>query len=187
MAFDVLIISGVPIQAFIVGPARGPPRRCAVSTRRSATGSQGLSRLLIDVGCFLIRCAQFHLRAYCVAAGDLTLYLYTRVLALFSSDPYSPPAPATDGAIDLAPHLTNSSLQTHRGEEGVRLLDELIGCHVISGDAGSGPRSILTLRHIENIQDQMADTLSETFKAAIQSPIHFQVTFSFAGEFFSLK
>jgi tubulin--tyrosine ligase len=108
-------------------------------------------------------------------------------LALFSSKPYTPPAPATDGGIDLAPHLTNSSLQTDRGEEGVRLLDELVGCHVMSGDASGGPRSILTQGHLENIQDQMADTLSETFKAAIQSPIHFQVTFSFAGEFFAMK
>ncbi|KAH8987149.1 TTL-domain-containing protein [Lactarius deliciosus] len=118
---------------------------------------------------------KFHLRAYCVATGDVTLYLYTRVLALFSLKPYTHPAPATDGGIDLAPHLTNSSLQSHRGEEGVRLLDELVGCHVMSGDAGDGPRSnLLTQSHIENIQDQMAHTLSETFKAAIQSPIHFQ-------------
>jgi hypothetical protein len=99
-------------------------------------------------------------------------------LALFSSKPYTPPAAAADGDIDLAPHLTNSSLQTHRGEEGVRLLDELVGCHVISGDVDES-RSILTQSHLESIQDQMADTLSETFKAAIQSPIHFQVTFVF--------
>jgi len=143
--------------------------------------------LIVVVGPLLIqnvRWAQFHLRAYCVAAGDLTLYLYTRVLALFSSKPYTPPAPATDGGIDLAPHLTNSSLQTHRGE-GVRLFDELVGCHVMSGDPGGGPGSILLAQsHLENIQDQMADTLSETFKAAIQSPIHFQVRFIFAGEFY---
>jgi len=73
----------------------------------------------------------------------------------------------------LAPHLTNSSLQTHRGEEGVRLLDELVGCHIMSGDVGES-RSILTQDHLENLQGQMADVLSETFKAAIQSPIHFQ-------------
>lgn len=62
----------------------------------------------------------------------------------------------------------------------MRLLDELVGCHVISGDVGG---SILTRSHLESIQDQMADTLSETFKAAIQSPIHFQVTFISAEEF----
>ena len=105
------------------------------------------------------------------------------MLALFSSEPYTQPAPAADGDIDLAPHLTNSSLQTQRGEEGVRLLGELIGCHVISGDVGGESRSILTQSHLESIQDQMADTLSETFKAAIQLPIHFQVTFVFSREF----
>jgi len=126
---------------------------------------------------------KFHLRAYCVAAGDLTLYLYTRVLALFSSKPYTPPAPVADGAIDLEPHLTNSSLQTHRGEEGVRLLDELVGCHITSG---GGPSSVLTQGHLENIQDQMADTLSETFKAAIQSPIHFQVNLQPVANAFEL-
>ncbi|KAI0257488.1 tubulin-tyrosine ligase/Tubulin polyglutamylase [Lactifluus subvellereus] len=116
---------------------------------------------------------KFHLRSYCVASGDLTLYLYTRILALFSSKPYSPPSLATDRTVDLAPHLTNSSLQTERREEGVRLLDELVGCHVLSGGVDM-PTSTLTLDHLATIQDQMADTLAETFKAALQSPIHFQ-------------
>jgi len=118
---------------------------------------------------------KFHLRVYCVASGDLTLYLYSRILALFSSKHYTPPAPAADDTIDLAPHLTNSSLQTHRGEEGVRLFDELVGCHVLScrGDAPGGG-SNLTLGHLTDIQDQIADSLAETFKAALEWPIHFQ-------------
>jgi hypothetical protein len=103
------------------------------------------------------------------------------MLALFSSKPYALPAPGGDTlAIDLAPHLTNSSLQTtHRGEEGVRLLDELVGCHILSRGApdlpGSDPDSTLTSDHLANIQDQIADALAETFTAALQSPIHFQV------------
>jgi len=85
------------------------------------------------------------------------------------------PVPAADHAIDLAPHLTNSSLQTQRGEEGVRLFDELIGCHILSCGANAPcGGSILTSDHLTNIQDQIADTLAETFKAALQSPIHFQ-------------
>jgi tubulin---tyrosine ligase len=113
---------------------------------------------------------------YCVASGDLTLYLYTRMLALFSSKHYTPPAPMADDTIDLAPHLTNTSLQPHSGEEGVRLFDELVGCHILScGADGPGGESILTLSHLTNIQDQIADALTETFKAALQSPIHFQV------------
>ena len=65
--------------------------------------------------------------------------MYERILALFSAVPYSPPAKQdSDGAeMDLAAHLTNTSLQTERGEAGVRLLDELVGCHILSG----GPRA----------------------------------------------
>jgi len=113
---------------------------------------------------------------YCVASGDLTLYLYTRILALFSSKRYTPPVPAANDIIDLAPHLTNSSLQAQRGEEGVRLFDELVGCHILSRRANAPcGGTILTSDHLANIQDQIADTLAETFKAALQSPIHFQV------------
>lgn len=104
------------------------------------------------------------------------------MLALFSWKPFALPAPASapGDTIDLAPHLTNSSLQTHRGEdEGVRLLDELIGCHILPLEAldlpGSDPDPTLTSGHVVNIQDQIADTLAETFTAALQSPIHFQV------------
>jgi hypothetical protein len=133
---------------------------------------------------------KFHVRVYCVASGDLAVYFYTRMLALFSWKPFALPAASAsesgddDEAIDLAPHLTNSSLQTtHREGEGVvRLLDELVGCHILSsrgaapGLPGSDhPDSTLTSVHIADIQDQIADTLAETFTAALQSPIHFQV------------
>ena len=117
------------------------------------------------------------------------------MLALFSWKPFAlpAPAPAPGDTIDLAPHLTNSSLlQTaRRGEdlEGleaccVRLLDDLVGCHILSrggGDPDSSlPNSTLTSAHLANIQDQIADTLAETFAAALQSPIHFQVRSSFS-------
>ncbi|KAI0274711.1 tubulin-tyrosine ligase [Gloeopeniophorella convolvens] len=120
---------------------------------------------------------KFHLRAYCVASGDLTLYLYTRILALFSSKPYASPAHPSEGdesaGIDLAPHLTNTSLQVHRGEEGVRLLNELLGCHILSTQESSSAH-ILTSDRLAEIQDQIAGALAETFKAALQLPIHFQ-------------
>jgi hypothetical protein len=121
---------------------------------------------------------------YCVASGDLTVYFYTRMLALFSSKPFAlpSPSPVPGDAIDLAPHLTNSSLQTtHRGEEDavVRLLDELVGCHILPRGVpdlpGSDPDSTLTSDHLADIQDQIADALAESFTAALQSPIHFQV------------
>lgn len=111
-----------------------------------------------------------------MASGALTLYLYDRILALFSAEQYvHPTANLEDGApIDLAPHLTNTSLQTHRGEEGVRLLDELVGCHILS-DGHAGSLLKFTKDDIKAIQDQMTDVLAETFKAALESPIHFQV------------
>ncbi|KAJ3750194.1 tubulin-tyrosine ligase [Lentinula detonsa] len=115
---------------------------------------------------------KFHLRAYCVASGALTLYLYNRVLALFSSVPYSVPNAQDDFQVDLTPHLTNTSLQTHRGEEGVRLLDELVGCHILSENSEHHP--ILTSEDVSDILRQIAVVLADTFKAALENPINFQ-------------
>jgi tubulin--tyrosine ligase len=119
--------------------------------------------------------------------------MYPRILALFSAAPYSPPIaeeiPESGGhiSIDLTPHLTNTSLQRHRGEEGVRLLDELIGCPILS-HPGSSQNAIdsqltLTAGDIAELKDQMADVLSETFKAALENPVHFQVRSSLDASF----
>ncbi|KAI4294477.1 TTL-domain-containing protein [Schizophyllum commune Loenen D] len=115
---------------------------------------------------------KFHLRAYCVAHGAFTLYLYDRILALFSSVPYTPPKPSSDDVkIDLAPHLTNTSLQTHRGEEGVRLLNELVECTILgSEDGAASTEATFTEAHIADIVSQMTQILSETFKAAMANP-----------------
>ncbi|KAI0724450.1 hypothetical protein C8T65DRAFT_691499 [Cerioporus squamosus] len=80
---------------------------------------------------------KFHLRVYCVASGAIKVYMYDRILALFSAVPYNPPSKQSGdgeaaGELDLAAHLTNTSLQQERGEEGVRLLEELVGCHILS-------------------------------------------------------
>ncbi|KAF9270377.1 tubulin-tyrosine ligase [Marasmius fiardii PR-910] len=113
---------------------------------------------------------KFHLRAYCVASGAFTLYLYSRVLALFSSKPYQNPGSAE--TIDLARHLTNTSLQAHRGEEGVRLLDEFIGCHVLS-IPDSGVR-VFKEEDVADLTSQMRLILAETFRAVLRDPINFQ-------------
>lgn len=121
--------------------------------------------------------------------------MYTRILALFSAIPYSPPATLEsldeEGAdnvglstlnANLAAHLTNTSLQTERGEAGVRLLDELAGSHVLPlkrlTDGQSQAKvdyDTLTARDIEDLKAQIADVLAETFKAAIDTSVHFQV------------
>ncbi|KAG2129923.1 tubulin-tyrosine ligase family-domain-containing protein [Suillus clintonianus] len=126
-----------------------------------------------------LRGHKFHLRAYFVASGALQLFMYDRVLALFAAVPYVSPTKREDdndaapGNIDLTPHLTNTSLQIDRGEEGVYLLDELSGCHILSGhDVDS--EALFTSEDIENIKVQMGAVLAETFKAAVEMPIHFQ-------------
>lgn len=58
-----------------------------------------------------------------------------------------------------------------RGEEGVHLLSELIGCPILSGEA----RSTLTTENVGQIMDQIADILAEVFEAALGSSVHFQV------------
>jgi tubulin--tyrosine ligase len=123
---------------------------------------------------------QFHLRAYFVASGALKLFMYDRVLALFAAVPYVNPTKREGGNddepgnIDLTPHLTNSSLQFDRGDEGVRLLDELSGCHILSGD-DRGSRVLFTPEDIEDLKVQMGAVLAETFKAAVEMPVYFQV------------
>ncbi|KAJ6604331.1 tubulin-tyrosine ligase [Mycena vulgaris] len=117
---------------------------------------------------------KFHLRAYCVASGGLKVYLFDQILALFSAVPYIQPSVEEDEKgdplpFDLAPHLTNTSLQTDRGEEGVRLFKELISCHVLSG-----PHRQFISEDMKAIVDQMVIILGETFKAACENPIHFQ-------------
>ncbi|KAF5377502.1 hypothetical protein D9615_005265 [Tricholomella constricta] len=114
---------------------------------------------------------KFHLRAYCVASGALQVYLYDRILALFSSVPYADPVEnEEDGPIDLTPHLTNTSLQAHKGEEGVRLFDELIGCQILS----SSVSATFTAEDYTEIISQIVDILGATFKAALENPVHFQ-------------
>ena len=115
---------------------------------------------------------KFHLRVYCIASGTLKVHLYTRILALFSSVPFVLPEAGVLNP-SLTPHLTNTSLQIDHGESGVRLLDELVGCRILS--VGSNRK--LTEEDVQSLIRQMGEILSETFKAALENPVHFQVTF----------
>lgn len=91
--------------------------------------------------------------------------------------PYTPPSddPHTPAEMDLSCHLTNTSLQIHRGEAGVRLLDELLGCKILSGTPSSDESDVLTEEDFEDIKLQMGEALGETFKAALEMSVHFQV------------
>ncbi|GLB36304.1 putative tubulin-tyrosine ligase family protein [Lyophyllum shimeji] len=122
-----------------------------------------------------LRGYKFHLRAYCLASGALRVYLYDRILALFSAVPYATPVSNTEGdtPLDLTPHLTNTSLQTHKGEEGVRLFDELVGCQILPSVEGSEP-AVFTAKDSAEVVLQMVEILGDAFKAAIENPVHFQ-------------
>ncbi|KIM48050.1 hypothetical protein M413DRAFT_439754 [Hebeloma cylindrosporum] len=114
---------------------------------------------------------KFHLRVYCVSKGDIQLYLYTRILALFSPVPYRHLSSSTGPSeIDLRSHLTNTSLQSECGEANVRLLDELEGCHFLSG----GEDQQLCAADIDDLVSQIRNVLTDTFNSALQHPIHFQ-------------
>ena len=99
------------------------------------------------------------------------MYLWPHILALFSAVSYSPPSRDTNGVVDLAPHLTNTSLQS-AGEAGVRLLSELAGFPVLSRSGNI----VVTASDIVDITNQAADVIAETFRAALGSPVHFQVS-----------
>jgi len=53
----------------------------------------------------------------------------------------------------------------------VRLLNELVGCQIIS----PGWDRKLTEEDVNDLINQIGKILSETFKAALENPVHFQV------------
>ncbi|EJD03975.1 tubulin-tyrosine ligase [Fomitiporia mediterranea MF3/22] len=152
------------IQEYVSNPVLLDPRQSATNPGEALPSLRQL-----DEG------RKFHLRAYCVASGALSVYLYPRILALFSSEAYVQPSSAfkTLNDIDLRPHLTNTCLQGKAGETNVRLLDELVGYRILSED-DPDDRECITEHDIASITNQVADALSETFKAALQMPVHFQ-------------
>ena len=99
------------------------------------------------------------------------------MLALFSAVPYTPPTEELTASVqaDLSAHLTNTSLQIERGEAGVRLLDELVGCHILGQAGTSEDDATLTEDDLEDLKFQMAEILGETFHAALDMSVHFQV------------
>ncbi|KAI0704907.1 tubulin-tyrosine ligase [Cytidiella melzeri] len=127
---------------------------------------------------------KFHLRVYCVAQGALTVYFYDRVLALFSAKPYTSPfaLESSSDPTDISAHLTNTCLQKERSEAGVRLLDELVGCHILSkpGHTSIEPQRngsnglVFTEADVADIKKQIGELLGDTFKAALGMSVHFQ-------------
>ncbi len=124
---------------------------------------------------------------YCVAQGALNVYFYDRILALFSSKPYTSPfaLDSSDEPTDISAHLTNTSLQKERGEAGVRLFDELIGAHILSkpGHTSTEPQRgedkniIFTETDAADVKKQISELLRDSFLAALGMSVHFQVRY----------
>lgn len=58
----------------------------------------------------------------------------------------------------------------------MRLLEELAGCDVLSqAERAAGLK--ITAEDVASILDQIARILNETFQAALDNPVHFQVPF----------
>ena len=100
-------------------------------------------------------------------------------MALFAGADYvEPQRTRFAGGMDLRAHLTNTSLQFPTPDnpdpnDNVRLLSEMIGTPILS--FGSGGERTLTDRDVESITQMVYQTLADTFSAALESPIHFQV------------
>lgn len=114
---------------------------------------------------------KFHLRTYCVASGGLKVYMWKHILALFAGIPYTS-LDNSDDPVDLKAHLTNTVLIQENAESSVLLLSELANQIILSS---SDLSTRLTVSDIETIVDQAAEVIGEAFRAALASPIHFQV------------
>ena len=104
------------------------------------------------------------------------MLLFRHVLALFSAKPYKTPETNESEDVDLTPHLTNTCLQAEHDERYVRRLDELVGCKILGGTNDYGTFSS---DDRDSILDQVSDTLAGAFSAAVQMPVHFQVSGQF--------
>lgn len=107
---------------------------------------------------------KFHLRTYVVCKGNLEVFVYENVLALFASVPYLKPGNSEeDELIELSGHLTNTCLQGGRGSHSsVAPFWDLKGLEV-------SKKAI--------IFDQVKEITGELFKAASSvDRINFQPT-----------
>lgn len=98
---------------------------------------------------------KFHIRTYVLSKGKLNVWVYDRMLMLFSHEPYKIPSTGElEGEpIDMSGHLTNTCLQTEKG-----IVDPLV---VEFGE------SELTTDQKSKILEQIHDVTGEVFKAAV--------------------
>lgn len=98
---------------------------------------------------------KFHVRCYIVCNGDIQVYVYNRMLALFASEPFISPdnSYSVTNMDQLKCHLTNTCLQTSKTKKNsVKELDSLCD---------------LTDTEKHKIKSQIHDITSELFLAAM--------------------
>jgi len=124
---------------------------------------------------------KFHIRTYVLAVGALKVYVYRPMLALFATQPYTPPATAEDGTSPndvLTSHLTNTCLQSGEREGSVHTFWSLPSdLHLLAVStaqpAGKASGEQNDWRH--SVFAQICTVTSQTFEAAARSmSIHFQ-------------
>lgn len=119
---------------------------------------------------------KFHLRAYVLAQGNLRVFLYDDMLALFAARSYERPD-LEAGPIDLSAHLTNTSRQDEeQSQRSVHLLSDLQGCSFGgTSSADDDHAAIITEEHLDAIRLGAAATIAEAFEASTKAGrIHFQ-------------
>lgn len=116
---------------------------------------------------------KFHLRVYVLAVGALQVYVHHPFLALFAPSAYEfPPSENEDGSINIAPHLTNTCLQSSSDSSiGVTTLSALSD-HLIL--AGPHKGSKLSVHQIASIEESVGKVVAETFRAGVGSGSGFQ-------------
>ncbi|KAJ1736538.1 tubulin--tyrosine ligase [Coemansia sp. Benny D160-2] len=102
---------------------------------------------------------KFHIRVYALAVGDLKVYVYRQMLALFAPEPYTQSATNLD---NQGAHITNTCVQEKRHDFDEAKAVELFG----NLDMPQQKR--------ESIFDQICQILSETFAAISSESTSFQ-------------
>jgi len=106
---------------------------------------------------------KFHIRTYILAIGGIKVYVYKPMLALFSSQAYTPFHSSSSSNEDLSAHLTNTCLQSGVHDGSVIPFWSLSKTHKVEED------------ELEEVFTSICDITGELFKAAIGSGrIHFQ-------------
>ena len=123
---------------------------------------------------------KFHIRTYVVAAGALKVYVWDRMLALFASEPYEPPASSerVDSSNDTMHSDEPSTELLLRRMQRVHLTNT---CIQTSDDSTSSQEHVFLLSQLPLTQEQHAliysqilRITSDLFSAATAHPTNFQ-------------